>query len=51
VLAAIPAILLVLHATSLLLLVLGGGVIPALAVGAFKGDDISHGNLVTLVRV
>jgi hypothetical protein len=51
VLAAIPAVLLIFHATSLLLLILGGGVIPPFAVGAFKGDDISHGNLVTLVRV
>jgi hypothetical protein len=47
-LAAPAAILPIFDATGLLLLVLRGGVIPALAIGAFQRDDVSHLNLGTL---
>jgi hypothetical protein len=42
VLGAEPAILLVLHAAGLFLLVLRGGIVPPLAVGALEGDNVSH---------
>ena len=42
VLAAPPAVLPVLNAPGLLFLVLGGGVVAALALGALKSYDISH---------
>jgi len=47
-LAAPAAVFLILDATGLLLFVLGGRIVPALAIGAFQGDDVSHVNLGTL---
>jgi hypothetical protein len=47
-LATPAAVLLVFDAAGLLLLVLRGGIIPALAVSAFQGDNVSHMNLGTL---
>ena len=41
-LAAEPAILLVLDASGLFLLVLGGGIIAVFAIGAFQRNDVSH---------
>ncbi len=42
VLGAPPAELPVLNAPGLLFLVLGGGVVPPLAVGTLEGYDVSH---------
>ena len=44
-LTAPRAILFVLHPPRLLLLVLGGGVVPAFALRAFECDNVSHTSL------
>ena len=43
VLTAVPAEFLVLDPPGLFLFVLGGRIVPSLAVGAFQRDNVSHG--------